>query len=155
MDSVTIKALDKNGQNGFFVRGKDTTFNSPKLTMLFDFRHCSIALGLALLVNPIAGRFHGDLRRPSPKQKHDSRRDLFRGLDRTLNNRDLNQIRRTPEITSCIESNFTKIHAPRENIWAGLTDSEAASLLKWLFSQSDLNLTTTSSAGDWDNSMYL
>ncbi|KAJ5663299.1 hypothetical protein N7507_004030 [Penicillium longicatenatum] len=114
-----------------------------------------MALGLALFVNLTAGRFHGDLRRPSPKQKHDSRRDLFRGLDRTLDNRDLNQIRRTSEVTSCIESNFTKIHAPRENIWAGLTDSEAASLLKWLFSQSDLNLTTTSSAGDWDNSIEL
>lgn len=122
--------------------------------MVFGSRYLAIALGLVLLVNPTGGRFHGDLKRPSPKQKHDSRRDLSNGLAKTLNNRDLNHRRSAAETTPCIESNYTKIHAPRENVWAGLTDSEAASLLIWLFDQSDLNLTVTSSAGDWDNSMY-
>lgn len=123
--------------------------------MSFGARYLTIALGTVLLVNPTAGRFHSDLKRPSPRQKHDSRRDLFNGLASTLNNRDLNHVRSATETTPCIESNYTKIHAPRENIWAGLTDSEAASLLIWLFDQSDLNLTATSSAGDWDNSMYV
>ena len=45
------------------------------------------------------------------------------------------------------------VSAPKQNIWAGLTDVEAAGVTQWLFSQKSLNLTTTEDAGEWDNTV--
>lgn len=45
------------------------------------------------------------------------------------------------------------ITAPIPNVWEGFTDQEAASVAYWLFEQSDLNLTTSEKAGEWDNSV--
>jgi len=45
------------------------------------------------------------------------------------------------------------ITAPVPNIWEGFTDAEAASVVYWLFEQSDLNLTITENATEWDNSV--
>lgn len=55
--------------------------------------------------------------------------------------------------SSCIESNTTVIKPPKDNIWDGLTGEETASVVRWLFQQTDLNLTTTDKAGEWDNTM--
>lgn len=107
------------------------------------------------MVGPATGKLHAGLKRPLPKQNHDSRRDLYHGLGQRLDDRDLNYGRSLTSTESCLESNFTKVLAPRKNIWAGLTDPEAASVLSWLFDQIDLNLTTTAKAGDWDNVMYV
>lgn len=43
--------------------------------------------------------------------------------------------------------------APKENPWGGLTDVEAAGVASWLFSQTELNLTVSEEAGEWDNHM--
>ena len=43
--------------------------------------------------------------------------------------------------------------APVPNVWEGFTDQEAASVAFWLFEQSDLSLTTSNKAGEWDNSV--
>jgi primary-amine oxidase len=75
-------------------------------------------------------------------------------LGQKLSGRDLNYERSFTGANSCFESNFTEIHAPKKNIWTGLTDPEAASVLSWLFKQADLNLTAAKDAGDWDNTMY-
>ncbi|KAF2088297.1 membrane copper amine oxidase [Saccharata proteae CBS 121410] len=56
---------------------------------------------------------------------------------------------------SCAIPTAQSIAAPRSNIWAGLTDSEAAAVTKWLFSQRTLNLTLTENAGEWDNTVLL
>ncbi|KAI5363237.1 putative copper amine oxidase [Septoria linicola] len=55
----------------------------------------------------------------------------------------------------CTESGPAAISAPKTNIWAGLTDDEAASVTYWLFHQTDLNLTTSDVAGEWDNTVLL
>lgn len=43
--------------------------------------------------------------------------------------------------------------APYDNIWGGLSDTEAASVIAWLFAQPSLNLTVSENATGWDNSM--
>ncbi|KAF2726734.1 membrane copper amine oxidase [Polyplosphaeria fusca] len=45
--------------------------------------------------------------------------------------------------------------APLPNAWGGLSDQEAAAVISWLFKQPDLNLTVSSKAGPWDNSILL
>ena len=45
------------------------------------------------------------------------------------------------------------VTAPVPNVWEGFTNQEAASVAYWLFEQSNLNLTTTEEAGEWDNSV--
>jgi primary-amine oxidase len=45
------------------------------------------------------------------------------------------------------------ITAPKENVWGGLTDVEAAGVASWLFAQTELNLTVSEEAGEWDNHM--
>lgn len=57
--------------------------------------------------------------------------------------------------TACTDSNATTITAPKDNVWGGLTGIEAASVTKWLLGQSELNLTNSEDAGDWDNSMLV
>jgi primary-amine oxidase len=45
------------------------------------------------------------------------------------------------------------IEAPKENLWAELSEPEAVSVVEWLFAQPDLNLTTAEDAGSWDNTL--
>ncbi|KUL83286.1 hypothetical protein ZTR_09131 [Talaromyces verruculosus] len=51
--------------------------------------------------------------------------------------------------------NTTVIKPPKDNVWDGLTGEETASVVKWLFQQTDLNLTTSEKAGEWDNTIAL
>jgi primary-amine oxidase len=57
-----------------------------------------------------------------------------------------------PETPACGDA-APAITAPVPNVWEGFTDEEAASVAYWLFEQSDLNLTTSEEAGEWDNSV--
>lgn len=45
--------------------------------------------------------------------------------------------------------------APYENVWGGLANEEAASVIAWLFAQPALNLTVSENATNWDNSMQV
>ncbi|KAF7520045.1 hypothetical protein G7054_g12903 [Neopestalotiopsis clavispora] len=45
--------------------------------------------------------------------------------------------------------------APYDNVWGGLADEEAASVIAWLFAQPSLNLTVSENATNWDNSIVL
>ena len=44
-----------------------------------------------------------------------------------------------------------KTCAPKENIWASITNDKAASVIKWLHKHSGLNLTSAENATAWDN----
>ncbi|KAK4540507.1 hypothetical protein LTR36_009145 [Oleoguttula mirabilis] len=57
--------------------------------------------------------------------------------------------------SACIETAPSGFKAPKDNIWSGLTNWEAASVTKWLFEQTELNLTLSDDAGDWDNSILV
>ena len=57
------------------------------------------------------------------------------------------------ETEACAESLAATIKAPKTNIWAQLSNDEAASVVAWLFAQEDLNLTTSDDAGAWDNTV--
>lgn len=57
--------------------------------------------------------------------------------------------------SACIETSPPDFVAPKDNVWGGLTDVEAASVTKWLFGQRELNLTRSEDAGEWDNSVLL
>lgn len=54
---------------------------------------------------------------------------------------------------TCVVKDALDIEAPKENIWGGLTEPEAVSVVHWLFAQPDLNLTITDDAGSWDNTL--
>ncbi|CAJ2507483.1 Uu.00g086690.m01.CDS01 [Anthostomella pinea] len=56
---------------------------------------------------------------------------------------------------ACSTSQAASITAPSDNVWAGLTDIEAVSVVSWLFGQSSLNLTATENATEWDNTILL
>ncbi|KAF1812382.1 membrane copper amine oxidase [Eremomyces bilateralis CBS 781.70] len=56
---------------------------------------------------------------------------------------------------SCVAPVVQTITAPKENIFAGLSDVEAASVVAFLFDQKTLNLTTSDEAGSWDNTITL
>ena len=43
--------------------------------------------------------------------------------------------------TACVETSPPDFQAPKENVFGGLTNWEAASVTQWLFAQMDLNLT--------------
>lgn len=55
----------------------------------------------------------------------------------------------------CVASGPEDFQAPHPNVWAGLTDIEAANVTRWLFQHSGLNLTNSSKAGPWDNALLL
>ena len=59
----------------------------------------------------------------------------------------------TTALKQCQNNGAKLISAPHPNVWEGLTDSEAASVVSWLFNQTELNLTTTDDATAWDNTM--
>ncbi len=56
---------------------------------------------------------------------------------------------------SCDASGPVDFKAPKDNVWSGLTDIEAANVTRWLFLHSGLNLTNSSKAGEWDNTLLL
>ncbi|WVQ79580.1 hypothetical protein IAT38_001680 [Cryptococcus sp. DSM 104549] len=45
--------------------------------------------------------------------------------------------------------------ASKDNIWAYLTNDEAAGVISFLHNQTDLNLTAVDDAGDWDNTIMV
>jgi hypothetical protein len=55
--------------------------------------------------------------------------------------------------TECSPAHSDAISAPKENLWLGLTDKEAAEATGFLFSK--LNLTVTDNATEWDNTLYV
>ncbi|KAH7000475.1 copper amine oxidase [Ilyonectria destructans] len=55
----------------------------------------------------------------------------------------------------CVVKAALDIDAPKENIWAGLTEPEAVSIVEWMFAQPELNLTASEDAGSWDNTLLL
>lgn len=55
--------------------------------------------------------------------------------------------------TTCNTSQANIISAPYDNVWAGLSDQEALSVVSWLFGQESLNLTAAEDAGEWDNTV--
>ncbi|ETS83998.1 hypothetical protein PFICI_05874 [Pestalotiopsis fici W106-1] len=58
-------------------------------------------------------------------------------------------------IAACSTSQANAISAPYDNVWVGLSDAEAVSVVAWLFGQESLNLTETEDAGEWDNTVIL
>ncbi|KAH8888326.1 putative membrane copper amine oxidase [Thozetella sp. PMI_491] len=98
--------------------------------------------------------------RPSPRPKTtwgkhgQAHKGLKRMADDIKRSIEGKKLRREDE-TACPETLATAITAPKTNIWAGLTDIEAASIAQWLFAQTDLNLTVSENATDWDNSVVL
>jgi primary-amine oxidase len=54
---------------------------------------------------------------------------------------------------TCAEGTATSISAPKSNVWGELSGQDAADVTKWLFAQSDLNLTQSENATSWDNTM--
>ncbi|KAK9794237.1 putative Amine oxidase catalytic domain-containing protein [Seiridium cardinale] len=56
---------------------------------------------------------------------------------------------------ACSTSQANPITAPQDNVWVGLSDAEAVSVVAWLFGQESLNLTETEDAGEWDNTVLL
>ncbi|KAI1868056.1 uncharacterized protein JN550_006544 [Neoarthrinium moseri] len=98
--------------------------------------------------------------RPSPEPKvparvqwsHNRGKKIARtALRGALDGRSYN----TTASSTCSTSEAVSIIAPHENIWAGLTDAEAVSIVAWLFAQPELNLTATEDAGEWDNTILL
>ncbi|KAH7060686.1 copper amine oxidase [Macrophomina phaseolina] len=55
--------------------------------------------------------------------------------------------------SQCAPPGAQTIQAPKSNIWAGLTEQEAAEVTAWLHEQLSLNLTAAARAGDWDNAI--
>lgn len=55
--------------------------------------------------------------------------------------------------TTCNTSEANIISAPHDNVWVGLSDQEAVSVVSWLFGQESLNLTAAEDAGEWDNTV--
>lgn len=57
--------------------------------------------------------------------------------------------------STCAQIGPKAVQPAKDNIWAGLTDDEAAGVTQWLFHQQDLNLTLSDAAGEWDNTVLL
>ena len=53
----------------------------------------------------------------------------------------------------CEDTSIVPIGAPYENVWAGLTDYEAATVTKFIFQQPALNLTPSENATSWENTI--
>lgn len=53
----------------------------------------------------------------------------------------------------CVPHDPMDIEAPKDNIWGGLTNVEAAGVTQWLFAQPEMNLTLSDNATSWDNKM--
>jgi primary-amine oxidase len=57
--------------------------------------------------------------------------------------------------SACDASGPASFKAPKANVWSGLTDIEAVNVTRWLFEHSGLNLTNSSTAGLYDNTLLL
>ncbi|RMX72312.1 hypothetical protein D0869_14743, partial [Hortaea werneckii] len=66
-----------------------------------------------------------------------------------------NSERELSNSSQCEQTSPADFKAPFENVWASLTDDEAASVAAWLFHQPELNLTVSDKTGEWDNSLLL
>jgi primary-amine oxidase len=64
-------------------------------------------------------------------------------------------INATCEDDCTVKTKQNAIKAPKENIWAGLSDVEAAAVTGFLFADKTLNLTKGENATDWDNALYV
>lgn len=99
---------------------------------------------------------HGALSAPDPDPKAAwVRQGRARKAASKIGRRWSNETLLPPVVNSCSDSDYLKTLAPKANVWGGLTDVEAASVTQWLFTQSELNLTVSDDAGEWDNSMYV
>lgn len=97
---------------------------------------------------------HGAFSAPSPDPKAAwVRQGRARKAASKIGRRWSNETSAQPTVNSCSDSDYTKTLAPKANVWGGLTDIEAASVTQWLFTQTELNLTVSDDAGEWDNSM--
>jgi primary-amine oxidase len=91
--------------------------------------------------------------RPAPKSANFRNWRAKNGLNgQTKRTTSWNQSRTT---SSCATPVTQAIAAPYFNVWSSLSDDEAASVAKWVFSQPSFNLTSTAEAGEWDNSLYV
>lgn len=59
----------------------------------------------------------------------------------------------TEDPQDCVIQNAQDTTAPKKNIWGGLSGPEASSVVAWLFSQPEFNLTQSENATNWDNTM--
>lgn len=99
---------------------------------------------------------HDALSAPSPDPKAAwVRQGRARKAASKIGRRWSNETSAPSAVNSCSDNDYSKTLAPKANVWGGLTDVEAASVTQWLFAQSELNLTVSDDAGDWDNSMYV
>jgi primary-amine oxidase len=112
-------------------------------------------LSLRLLLAGSILYAHGALSAPSPDPKAAwIRQGRARKAASKIGRRWSNETTAQPAINSCSDNDYTKTSASKANVWGGLTDIEAASVTKWLFTQPEFNLTVSDDAGEWDNSMY-
>ncbi|KAL8725316.1 MAG: hypothetical protein Q9181_006455 [Wetmoreana brouardii] len=63
--------------------------------------------------------------------------------------------RQAPESTGCNLDSQITIKAPKTNIFAGLTNDEAAAVTTFLHAQESLNLTAAANATSWDNKIIV
>ena len=83
--------------------------------------------------------------RPAPKVSR------VKGPHRYIGKRDSY----TPTNQTDTTSAYPTTTAPKLNIFSSLSNDEAAQVIGFLHNQTDLNLTASSDAGDWDNSILV
>lgn len=127
--------------------------------MLFQ---CSSSLLLTSSVLLIASLSSDVLARPAPEPKAPwvtqgrGRKGLMKSLLKRSVEESVSWNSSTSSNSSrnaCPDTAATAITAPKTNIWGGLTDLEAAGVVQWLFAQEELNLTVSTDAGEWDNTV--
>lgn len=96
--------------------------------------------------------------RPSPEPKVPARMQWSHNRGKKIARSALKQAlegRQYTNVTTgaCSSAQAAAITAPHDNIWIGLSDAEAVSVVAWLFAQESLNMTETDSAGEWDNTV--
>lgn len=96
----------------------------------------------------------GAVAAPSPKVPWARQMQKAAAHSRRMLNAAITKRQATNEtIESCDISPAQEIDAPKANVWGGLTQTEAVSIVEWLFGQPELNLTTTEEATAWDNTL--
>jgi primary-amine oxidase len=98
------------------------------------------------------------LARPSPDPKVPARMQWSHNRGKKVARNALRSVLEGRSYTNassaaCSSSQAASITAPNDNVWVGLSDAEAVSVVAWLFGQESLNLTETEDAGEWDNTM--
>ncbi|KAL5604892.1 hypothetical protein BROUX41_001777 [Berkeleyomyces rouxiae] len=118
--------------------------------------------GLASVVLLLGALARESSARPEPKStwvhKGPARKKMSHNLKRNLEGSlgvNSGMYRRQDSYPDCKETLATNIPAPKTNIWAALSESEAAGLVAWMFDQKDLNLTVSENATSWDNTIIL